>query len=611
MTLPYELGEMKSENGEVLRVEVEVAASDLAIELAKIIEKYPVYQEIMEKTGSPKTSLCFQTAIKDEIYSVVRDLCVLRWYRRNNVPVPDGEEVISVPLTGICRLLDQVWPDKDIPIRFAEVSLKDRLNLRYRSLRSFARRAVDQGSAFYCRWKYRGFPEHRPEGKGFIAVQYAEGVDIQRRSDLIWYTESGIDTARVLLYFAWPDHHPADAKVIQSIEEIGMNYVSLNIHSAESSNVPVWYPSSDGQKDIGGLRLRPANRVEKWIHNMGRKLINEINYWSEFYRAFNIRLHVIIGSKDSKYIAQGIAFDRHGQGEGLMFGKERSELQWPPVAILGWFPVDVFFTWAPRAVHYLRPNVNRVIASVATGYPNDVVFHHKKNDGKKLRDSLRSKGVDFAVSLFDNVHGRNMGYSTSTMEKFYLAFLLWVLEDPTVGLLIKSKKQGVLKSIPKVLPVLESAEATGRCICLEDEFGRLPVDASFASDMSVGIGISSAVIESAIAGCRSVHCDLMFLRSHEFYQWGYERIIFDDLDRLIEALKGYKSGNEDYADLGDWTLFLDKLDPFRDGSAGERMGVYMRWCLEAFDEGLDRNAVISRANGKYNARWGDDMAEML
>jgi hypothetical protein len=151
MTLPYELGEMKSENGEVLRYEIEVTASDLAIQLSTIIREYPIYKEILEKTRSPKTDLYFQTAIKEEIYAGIRDLCVLRWYRRNNVPVPDGEEVVSAPPTGICLLLDQIWPGKDIPIRFAEMSLKDHLNLRYRSLRSFARRSVDQGSAFYCR----------------------------------------------------------------------------------------------------------------------------------------------------------------------------------------------------------------------------------------------------------------------------------------------------------------------------------------------------------------------------------------------------------------------------------------------------------------------------
>ncbi|MEN6318276.1 MAG: hypothetical protein ABFD82_05925 [Syntrophaceae bacterium] len=611
MTLPYELGEMRSANGEVLRYEVEVTASDIAIHLSTIIREYPIYKEILEKTRSSKTDLYFQTAIKEEIYSVIKDLCVLRWYRRNNVAVPGGEEVVLAPPTGICLLLDRIWPDKDIPIRFADASLKNHLSLYYRSLRSFARRAVNQGSAVYCRWKYKSLSDKSFEKKGTIAVQYAEGIDLQRRSDIVWYPESGIDSSRVLLYFAWPDHQPVDKTVIQSIEKMGMDYVALNIYSCKDGNVPVWYPSSCSKKNISSLCLRPKSRVEKWIHNMGEKLINEINYWSDFYGAFNIRLHLIVGSKDSKYIAQGIAFDRHGQRDGLMFGKERSELQWPPVAILGWYPVDVFFTWSPRAVQYLNPNVNHMLAAVSTGYPNDFAFNRKVIDAKKLKDEIKARGVDFIVSLFDNVHGPDIAHSTANMEKFYLAFLNWLLDDPTVVVLIKSKKSSVLQRLPRVLPVLLQAESTGRCLRLEDEFGRLSVDASFASDMSVGIGISSSIIEAAIAGCRGVHCDLTNLISHEFYQWGYEKLIYDDLDRLIVSLKGFKTGDSAYKDVGDWTPFLDKLDPFRDGSAGERMGTYLRWCLEGFDDGLNRDDVILGASEQYRKQWGADKVAML
>jgi hypothetical protein len=273
--------------------------------------------------------------------------------------------------------------------------------------------------------------------------------------------------------------------------------------------------------------------------------------------------------------------------------------------------VDIFFTWTPRAGQYLSPNVNQMITSVSTGYPNDIVFRPKRDEAAELRDSLRSLGVDYTIALFDNVHGANVAHSTANMERFYLTFLDWLLEDPNLGIVIKSKKPSVLQRLPRVLPILERAEATGRCIRLENEFGRLPVDASFASDISVGIGISSAVVEAAIAGCLAIHCDLTHLRSHEFYGWGYERIIFDDLDRLLTVMKVHKSNSADNPELGDWTPFLDRLDPFRDGRAGERMGTYLRWCLNGFDEGMDRNEVILRANEKYSDQWGTDKTLML
>lgn len=95
MALPYNLGEVKSENGEVLRYEVEVTASDLAIKHSALIEDYPVYRKIMEKTGNPKAALYFQRTIKSEIYPVIINLCTLRWYSRNNILKSKGEEVLG------------------------------------------------------------------------------------------------------------------------------------------------------------------------------------------------------------------------------------------------------------------------------------------------------------------------------------------------------------------------------------------------------------------------------------------------------------------------------------------------------------------------------------
>jgi hypothetical protein len=132
MSLPYELGEMKTETGEVLRYEVEATASELAIKLSEIIQEYPVYQEILDKTGSAKTSLYFQNAIKGGIYSAVRDLCVLRWYRRNNVNIEAGNDAVSVPPTGIYLLLERAWPDRDIPLRLMKLSFNDHMEAYYR-----------------------------------------------------------------------------------------------------------------------------------------------------------------------------------------------------------------------------------------------------------------------------------------------------------------------------------------------------------------------------------------------------------------------------------------------------------------------------------------------
>ena len=616
MALFYDLGEMRSADGKVLRYEVEATASHLAIEISHLIAVHPRYREVEEMTGSAKTLLYYQKVIKEEIYPAARQLCVLRWYRRNERVLPSEDEAISLTPSPVNMLLAGIWPDLDFPALLMRKGLNRRYaSFIYNTLRLASRRlvrsAIDGLVAVWCRWRYAdAFPDFSAAG-GNIAVQHIEGIDLGRRSDIVWFPESGIDPGRVIIYFDWQDHitdRPVSKKVLDAIHDRGMKWVCLKHGALEVKDAPVWYPPEVTAEEPLNVPSWRHDATGAWIIKTGRKLLKEVWYWSAFYRAFNIKLHLITGGGEPGYIARSIACER-GNG-GFLAGKQRSDFYWPSESYLGQFPLDVFFAWSPRTVKYLLPNVNMMKTAVVSGYPNDLIFGRKREEADALRGTLIASGARYVIALFDNVHGPDIGHATTDMEKFYLVFLDWLLADASLGIVIKSKKPAVLNGLPQVLPVLAKAKATGRCVCLEEEFGRLPVDAALAADMSVGIGISSALVEAVIAGCRGVHCDLTGMRSHEFYDWGYGRLIFDDLERLTDAMKGHKSDPAN-STLGDWAPFLDRLDPFRDGRAGERMGVYLRWCLEGFDEGLDRNTVISRANGKYKVQWGDDMVEML
>ena len=199
-----------------------------------------------------------------------------------------------------------------------------------------------------------------------------------------------------------------------------------------------------------------------------------------------------------------------------------------------------------------------------------------------------------------------MHFSKKDMTKFYQSILQWILDDSTIGLVIKSKKPAVIDNLPMIHPLLNKALKTDRCIKIENELGRFPSEASSGADMAIGCGISSAVIEAVIGGCRGIHYDMTNLKNHEFYKWGYEKVVFDDLDRMMASLKKYKENPHSNSELGDWTPYLNELDPFRDGRGGERMGTYMRWLLEAFDKGKNRDEAMQYANKLYTNKWGND-----
>ena len=63
------------------------------------------------------------------------------------------------------------------------------------------------------------------------------------------------------------------------------------------------------------------------------------------------------------------------------------------------------------------------------------------------------------------------------------------------------------------------------------------------------------------------------------------------------------NGNDGF---GDWSSIIHELDPFRDGLAAYRMGTYLKWLVDGFDNGLDREVIMLNAASKYKKLWGKD-----
>jgi hypothetical protein len=262
--------------------------------------------------------------------------------------------------------------------------------------------------------------------------------------------------------------------------------------------------------------------------------------------------------------------------------------------------------WNGRAVGQLDPGSEAIENVVLTGYPYDALKRSRSLEGKRPSDELRSRGAGTVVALFDNMHGQDYFVSTDDMIGFYKAFFEWALGDNKVGLILKSKKSFITERLPSIQAMLAGLISTSRCIKLDDEWGRYPSDASSGADFAVGTGISTAVIESALSGCKGIHYDASSLTGHEFYKWGRDRIIFNDLDAMMAALKRYMSDSRRESGLGDWSGHLEELDPFNDWKGGQRMGEYMRFLLESFDGGMSKSDALRNAGRLYREKWGND-----
>ena len=600
--IEYSMGDMRSVTGESLQYETFRVSSETAIAVVDRLKVLSVYNYLTTILPQNKIDLYLEKLVYGKIFPLIRLLSIVRWQIRNEIK--QYNHFIICPENGFSSELKSAWPDGEIFLVF------NKLFFDFSWVRSFVKKLYDLGQDIFASI----LPELLRPNSGkdsCIAVHYAEGIDLERRSDLFWYPASCINPERVIVYFDRSYNHLITKRHIRQIESRGMRWISLSWRrDIPCSLKSVWRAPLKRGSLLKSFKTNLARNdksiagTEKWIVKVGIDLLKDVEYWKTFYQIFNIKVHHDAVESGLQNIAQNIALDLVG---GVRVGKQRSELFTPFGAMIGHYPDHVFFSWNCKSFEYLQGDRNRNDYCIVSGFPHNVSFDKDSNDSHCLQKVLKDAGGRFLVALYDNMISTDTHYSKTMMLSFYRNFLEWVIEDCEVGLIIKSKKPQVLDALPEIHDLLASAKTTGRCIQLGNIYGSLPSNAARGVNIAVGIGISSAVTEAVIAaGCRGVHCDLPGLPSHLYYQWGYEKIIFDNIDKLIMALKRYKKNPENEPELGDWSSYIDKLDPFRDGRGGERIGTYMRWLLEGFDEGNDRDNAIRYANDLYARQWGED-----
>ncbi|MFZ3122418.1 MAG: hypothetical protein WA104_03510 [Thermodesulfovibrionales bacterium] len=599
--IKYSMGDMRSPNGEALYYDCYRIASETSISAVKELSALPVYRLLSSMFPEDKVSLYFEKMVHGNIFPLIRMFCVARWHITND---NDGyfRHYIVWPSNGFFEELRHNWPGEEVSLEgYGSLSV-------FAGIRSLMKVVYNYGQDIFAAVRPKGLRPGSSQ-KPCIAVHYAEGIDLKCRSDLFWQPDSNIAPERILIYFDRSYNHAITKELARQIESNGMQWLNLcwrmdvpfSIKNVWRAPLRKGYLSNAFKNNAGQTNV--ISKTDRWLLKVGTALCKDVEYWRSFYRAFNIKIHIDAVEGGLQNIAQNIALDLAG---GIRIGKQRSE--WPCLVsdMSGCYPDHVFFSWNSQAPMFLEKNRNSNDYCIVSGFPYDYTFSEHMEKSRYIQKSLHDKGVKFAIALYDNMYGNDFHFSKDMMASFYEKFLKWLIKDREIGLIIKSKKPQILHGMAEINTLLNTAKSTGRCIVMDNVYGRLPSEAAFAADMAVGIGVSSALSEAVIAGRRGVNCDLTKVHSHPYYQWGYNKIIFDDIDKLMDVMRRFKEDPESEQGFGDFSAVIDRLDPFRDGQAGKRVGTYMRWFLEAIDAGNGRETALQLVNERYAAEWGRD-----
>jgi hypothetical protein len=259
---------------------------------------------------------------------------------------------------------------------------------------------------------------------------------------------------------------------------------------------------------------------------------------------------------------------------------------------------DIFFLWGSYFADGILKK-HKYLGVFPIGFPTDYYFNDYKIAAHKLRAEYPGK---FIISYHDNTYGDDIPYSLNLQLDIHKMLISILRQFPHVILFLKPKRKPFYEKLALQLPELNEWEKSGRMRLFFGDTVRtkaVPALVGMASDLVIGIGISSAAAECSFAGTLTYHADLAARVRHEFVIKGLNKVVFRDIGNLRFEIEdcienGTQGKYEAYREI------YRMLDPFMDGQAYQRVGFILRTLQEQLENGLSREKAVEATKYRYD-----------
>lgn len=439
--------------------------------------------------------------------------------------------------------------------------------------------------------------------------------DLKKRSDFFWLLKSDMPRNQVLVYFDRKDI-PATEETANILNREGVKYLALSCGARTSGDIPVWNPTTTYRKLKKSFILallktyllnftRLKNIPIFFVINMLYFAI-QYAYWRDFFSSNDIKININPADFFKSNIPMVLALNENG---GVNISYQWSNLNFSSILISNCS--DVMFSFGPAYKWVWEANHSAIDNLIYCGYITDYSFKEASEDSMKIRKQLFGRGVKFIICYFDenSMDDRMAVITHERSARIYKYLIEKMLEDETLGLIFKPVFPKTLyQRISSISKLIEKAKASGRCIFMDRGSyvtEQYPTEAAQAADVCVGFLLSGTVaLESYLSGTPTVFLDVEKLYSNPIYQWGKGKAVFDDIDYLFSAIQKYRHNPNSIPGFGDLSPWVKDKDRFKDGNASLRIGQYINWLLEMFNQGKTRKEAIRYANQKYAELWG-------
>ena len=597
--LHFKMIDIKDEKGELVRLRI--PRKDLFVIRDKIINS-EAFNSFLNETWQQNSFLDFiEKGVIDEgiteeasVSRVLFLVSVVHWHMKKSKCSQSIFVINNRPWFNIYSEYASVYKIKLTPIIFFNLSF---INT---SLKNFIRSHVSlyvliknlkyNLSVFIGKTDLRSKNMVYIDGRGDISLE-----NNGEKTDFFWYLNSDFPIENILYKHLTLSEKEYFTKhgLISVNEGVSLN----NIHKRNYIKPRIRYDS----------RYKDEYKLIKLL--ISSYDLDRI-YWSSFFKNYGVKIYTAWHKFNNIHMAISDAV-RDNSGISVL-----SQKAFEGNKVISYRAnFDIYFCYTNYSHEINQQVKSKIKYTVITGFLRDYTSSSLKNRALQLRKKLQQNGAKKIVFVIDENSSDDSRWHTGheLQRENYSYILEKVLEVPWLGVVFKPKVSITLRQrLGPVVDLLEKALATGRCHIYEDS-GRLttsapPVLAGLSADICIHghLCAGTAGLECVLEGLPTLLIDREGAPYSKLYDLPEGQVIFKDWPSTIDALMEHFNTPEGIAGFGDWSSVINDLDPFRDGMAAYRMGTYLQWLIEGFENNLDREVIMANAAERYKKQWGED-----
>ncbi len=563
------------------------------------------------KTGKEISDYCFKKIKGTKTYNILIDeLCKdnLENYFRlyfylNSFPYSHGivlnEKSLNIKYCKIDFYLELFLNEKEIKFS-KKFSLKEELKKFFNSLKLIRKYILNLKARFFS----NNIKTHNVK----IGISFKEGIDPNKRSDLFWYDEKKFNSQDVLIYFEGNSYKYR----FEGKEELNKKLNFLNIKSVNISDFFFNNKENKFKNLVDKIKKIEGDKEEIFVKKISLELIEKIEFWYNFFDKFKIKVHYDAEEMRLEKLEKNLALKALN---ACSIGRIRSYITKGVYDFMGSLSADIIFVnQKDSAKRFVNDSNNFTKYVLITGDTNNIFTKKNKIEVDKIKHKIEQSQKKFVILILDSNYSSNKSIkreqfvSKEYYDNFYNKLIALAEKHKDVYLIIKTKKNEILKENKKIYDKLINLERSNSCHIVENPFRKFPYLYASISDfiVSTGSALSSALMECVSRGKKGVFCDYPNLESIEDEIFKFkENLIVSNLENLEEKILEFKK-NPNNSRIGDWSVIDGMIDSSIQNEGQKKTASLLLSILDEFKTNDNDKINIKNVINKFEKNIGKE-----